>query len=386
MHGKKIILMISIFVVIFFVCNKDICMASQRDKKEENQWIAEFLDDSDMSDIQKILNDNLEEIRFSFLDYIMELLEGKRPFSVDDMAGEVKNAFLRELKGNKSLWYQCLVIALLASFFSNVATIFQNKMVGEVGYYIGYLLLFSLLVAGFSKIFVVAQKLLSLFLLFMKAFVPVYFMMAAASNGSLAAMGGYQMALLAIVTVECIIEKIVFPAVQIYFILVLLNHLSKEDKLSKMLELMEQGIKWSMKSMLGIIIGLNAIQGLLLPGIQKVRQNAFLKTTRVIPVVGDAFSGVTETVLSITGLLRNAIGVAGVTALFLLGIVPVLKIVTYSLVFRVEAAFLQPVGEKNICDCFTGMAKTAEFLLYIELVTLLLFCLTILIVSYSFGG
>ena len=130
MHGKKIILMISIFVVIFFVCNKDICMASQRDKKEENQWIAEFLEDSDMSDIQKILNDNLEEIRFSFLDYIMELLEGKRPFSVDDMAGEVKNAFLRELKGNKSLWYQCLVIALLASFFSNVATIFQNKMVG----------------------------------------------------------------------------------------------------------------------------------------------------------------------------------------------------------------------------------------------------------------
>lgn len=387
MSGKKIIVVFAIFLASLFFLNKDICIASEKEQGDSEEILIEqFLEDSDLSDIQKILNDNLEQVQFSFMDYMIDLVKGKVSFSMESVASQVKDAFFQDIKGNKSFWYQCLSIAIIAAFFSNLATIFQNKMVGEVGYYIGYLILFTLLVSGFSKIFSVAEQLLMLFVFFMKALIPVYFMMAAASNGSVAAAGGYQMALLAIGVVEFVIGKIVLPAVEIYFMLVLINHLSKEDKLSRLLELLEMGIKWAMKGMLGMIVGLNAVQGLLLPGIQKVRQNVILKTSEVIPVVGDALSGITETVLSVAGLLRNAVGVAGVTAILLLAIVPVLKIISYSVIFRLEAVFLQPLGEKNMCDCFVGMAKTAEFLLYIEVVSMLLFCLTLLIVSYSLGG
>ena len=246
MSGKKIIVVFAIFLASLFFLNKDICIASEKEQGDSEEILIEqFLEDSDLSDIQKILNDNLEQIQFSFMDYMIDLVKGKVSFSMESVASQVKDAFFQEIKGNKSFWYQCLSIAIIAAFFSNLATIFQNKMVGEVGYYIGYLILFTLLVSGFSKIFSVAEQLLMLFVFFMKALIPVYFMMAAASNGSVAAAGGYQMALLAIGVVEFVIGKIVLPAVEIYFMLVLINHLSKEDKLSRLLELLEMGIKWA---------------------------------------------------------------------------------------------------------------------------------------------
>ena len=204
---------------------------------------------------------------------------------------------------------------------------------------------------------------LDVLLLYVKALLPVYFMMTAVSNGSGVASGGYELALFVIGLVEFVLGKIVFPAVEIYFVFVLLNHLSKEDRLSKMMEFLELGIGWVLKGLLGIVTGLNVIQGILLPAVQKVKQNTILKTGEAIPVVGDALSGVAETVLSVAVLLRNAIGVAGVVAMLLICAVPMLKLLVYQLVFRLEAAFLQPMGDKRICQCLVGISKTAGLLL-----------------------
>ena len=353
---------------------------------EEDLLVEEFLDEDGIKEMQQMLEEQLPNTSFSMSEYIKQLIFGEQPFSITDLGNTIKEAVMEEITANTNLWKQCFFIALIAAFFSNFAMMFQNKQVGETGYYIGVLLLFSLLITAFVGVFSVAEKMLTMLVTFMKVLLPVYFMLTAASSGQSVASGGYQLALLVVTLVDYMIKAVLLPAVKIYFFTVLINQLSKTDKFSKFLELLDTGIRWTMKGLLGLVTGLNVVQGLLLPGVQKVKQNAFLKTGASIPVVGDLFTGVTETVLSVLSLLRNAVGVAGVVAMLLLCFIPLIKLVVYALVFRAEAALLQPMGGGQICECMTGVSKTAGFLLYLEFVSMLLFGITILILSFSLGG
>lgn len=353
---------------------------------EEDILVEEFLDEDGMRELQQMLDEQLPNTSFSMSEYIKKLISGEEPFSITDVGNTIKEAVLEEITANTNLWKQCFFIALVAAFFSNFAMMFQNKQVGETGYYVGVLLLFSLLITSFVGIFSVAEKMLDLIVTFMKMLLPVYFMLTAASNGQGVAVGGYQMALMVVALVDYIIKAILLPAVKIYFFTVLINQLSKEDKFSKFLELLETGIRWTLKALLGLVTGLNVVEGLLLPAVQKVKQNALLKTGESIPVVGDLLSGVTETVLSVISLLRNAVGVAGVVGMLLVCFIPLVKLIVYAIVFRAEAALLQPMGGGQMCECMTGVSKTAGFLLYLEFVSMLLFGITILILSFSLGG
>lgn len=375
-----------LFIGLFFVFVGLPVEQIYAESTEEDLLVEEFLDEDEIKELQQMLEEQLPNTSFSMMGYIKQLISGEEPFSITDVGNTIKEAIVEELMANTNLWKQCFFIALIAAFFSNFAMMFQNKQVGETGYYIGVLLLFSLLATAFVGVFSVAEQMLVMVVTFMKMLLPVYFMLTAASSGQGVASGGYQLALMVVALVNFIIKAVLLPVVKIYFFTVLINQLSKEDKFSKFLELLETGIRWTLKALLGLVTGLNAVEGLLLPTIQKVKQNALLKTGEAIPVVGDLFSGVTETVLSVISLLRNAVGVAGVVAMLLLCFIPLVKLLVYAIVFRVEAALLQPMGGGQMCECMTGVSKTAGFLLYLEFVSMLLFGITILILSFSLGG
>lgn len=379
MKNKKTYFLFVLFLVLFFYGQR----TSVAYAMDSEDFFSDFMGEEELEEIEQIVSENLDEEAFSFSGYVKKLVSGETKLSVSEVWNQIKTGVTQELNANRSLWVQCFVIALMVTFLTNLAEVFENKQVGETGYFIGYLLLLSLLSSTFLQVFAVAENMLELLLTYVKALLPVYFMMTAVSSGSAVASGGYELALLVIALVEFVVGKLVLPVVEIYFVLILLNHLSGEDRLGKLLELMETGIDWVLKGLLGVVTGMNVIQGLLLPAVQRVKQNVVWKTGEAIPVVGDALSGVAETVFSVAVLLRNAIGVAGVVAMILICAMPLLKLFVYQVVFRVEAAFLQPMGDKRICQCLTGISKTAGFLLYLELVSMLLFVLTILILSLT---
>lgn len=370
--------------ILLWACSTTIVQAEDRDR--ETELVEDFLDEDDMSEIEELLQDNLEQDDFSFRAYVMDLVSGKEPFSILDIGKTIKKAIYAEWEENLHVWKQCFFLAFFIGFFANFSTLFRQGQVGDTGSYVGYFFLFSTLVGVFSGLFLFSRQLINLIVQFMKVLLPVYFMMTAASNGQIAASGGYHVALLVITIVDMVLKNILLPAIEIYFFVVLIDQLSKEDQLSKLQELLENGLNWTMKGLVGVVTGMNVIQGLLLPAVQRVKQNIWLKTGQAIPVVGNVLSGAAETVLSVACLLRNAVGVAGVVGLLILCAVPLLKIGMYVIVFRVEAAVLQPLGAERLCDCFVKVSKTAGFLFRLELVTMLLFGITILLLSVSMGG
>lgn len=354
-------------------------------EKEQEITVEDFFEESDFGEIQNILDTNLKKSEFSFWGMVEKFTSGQEAWNFSEILPEIKKVINEEIGKNKTLWLQCFSIAIAVSFFSNFSLVFKNNQVGETGFFIGYLMLYTMLFSTYYGIFRMVGQTIETLLLFMKALFPVYFLTVAAANGAGAASVMYQNVLLIIGGVELIMEKIFLPFLEIYFVLSMVNYVSKEEKLSKLVECLESFIKWGLKGLVGLVLGLHTVEGLLLPALEEVKRNTVLKTGGAIPVVGDTFTGVAETALSVAKLLKNAVGVTGILGVIALCALPVLKLCLYAFIFKLGSGVLEPVGEKRICKCFQAASSTACLLLYLEFAGILLFCITILILSSATG-
>lgn len=348
---------------------------------------AAGVEDIDYEGIQDVIDDIMvDENPMDFGEYVGKLMSGEETFSITNIGNQLLVSMKGEVKANLGTFGRLVSIALVAAIFTNLAIAFKNSQVSETGYYVTYLLMFSLLISTFITASVIASSAIGKILDFMKALVPAYFMSVGFCTGSATSLVFYEAALVIISIVDLILIKIIIPMINIYLVITLVNNLSKEDMLSRLAGLFETIIKWLLKSLLAAVVGFQAIQGLIVPIADQVKRSALLRASSAIPGIGNTIGGVTETILGAGVLLKNAIGVAGLVVILVICAVPILKLVILTLIFKCGSAALQPISDKRIIECISSSAKSLEMLLHSVFVGAVLFLLSITIVAVSTGG
>lgn len=338
--------------------------------------------DFDYNEIQEVIDEVLaSNNNINFEDYVAQLVSGERKFSLKQIGNDIQDAVIKEVKSNTGIFTSLLSIAVIAAVFTNFSYAFKNTQVAETGFYVAYLLLFSILTASFISASALTANTINAVLNFMKALVPAYFLSVAFVSSAGTSMVYYQVTLFLITFVDVLLLKIVIPMINIYLIVAMANNLSKEDLLSKLSDLLSVVIKWSLKTLLGIVVGFNTIQGLILPVTDRVKKSTLMKLAGAIPGVGDVLGSVTESVLGAGILLKNAIGVAGVIVIITICAIPVIKLAVTTLIYRVSSAAVQPISDKRMLNCVIASADAAALLLQTVLIGAVLFLLTITIIA-----
>lgn len=341
----------------------------------------------DYSEIQQVIDDIMSYgNKFDFSSYVEQLVNGEVKFSPTEIGLQLINSVKGELKANISTFGRLITIALTAALFTNLSMAFKNSQVSETGYYVTYLLLFGLLASTFVTASGIASKAVESLLEFMKALAPAYFLAIGFSTGSATSLIYYEAALMLISIVDLIIIKVVIPLIDFYLVITLANNLSKEDMLSKLAGLFGSIINWLLKSLLAAVVGLGAIQGLIVPVADRVKRSALLKASAAIPGIGDAIGGVTETVIGAGILLKNAIGVAGLVVIITICAVPFLKLLMIVMIYKAGSAVLQPISDKRVIECISASAKSSGMLLKSVFVGAVLFLLSITIAAVTTGS
>lgn len=354
---------------------------------EDAKAEADYQENIDYEDIQKVIDDIMyREDAIDFGAYVGKLMSGEETFSLTDIGNQLIQSVKGEVTANLGTFARLISIALIAAIFTNLSMALKNNQVSETGYYVTYLLLFSLLISSFIAASSIAGSAVGKILDFMKALVPAYFMSVGFCTGSATSLVFYEAALVIISIVDVIIIRVVIPLINFYLVIMLANNLSKEDMLSRLAGLFETIIKWLLKSLLAAVVGFQAIQGLIVPVADQVKRSALLKASSAIPGIGNTIGSVTETVLGAGVLLKNAIGVAGLIVILIICAVPIMKLLVITLIYKCGSAALQPVSDKRIIECIGASAKSAEMLLQSVFVGAVLFLLSITIVAVSTGG
>lgn len=344
-----------------------------------------MLDRLEFSEIQDSVDEILGE-NFQFRDTVSELIRGGQPFTPETFLEAVLEQFRESWRTEKNLLFSILVLGIAAALLSNFSNIFRNQQIAEVSFEITYMLLFLLLLKVFTGAAQITAVVLNGIREFMQALVPAFFLSVTMASGGATALVFYQFLLSLIYLLEWLMERSMLPLIQVHVILVFINHLTKEEYLSQLSELVTKAAGWVLKSILALVVGFNAIQGLLAPAIDALKTTAFSRAAQMIPGIGNIAGSVTDVILGSAVLIKNGIGVAALVALAILCLTPLVKLGVLILLLKVAAALLQPVSDKRMVGCVDGVGEGVRLLFQVVFTTAVLFMLTIVVVTAAAGG
>lgn len=354
--------------------------------KGSEKITEELMGKMEFDEVQDMLNEMLGEGSFSFSEALKNLVTGQETLSKEAVQKFLRSLFFSGFSKEKTLFLRILLLILLSAIFSGFGDIFDSGQTGEISFYVVYLLLFTMLMDSFSSLCVNLSENLSWLSRFMKVLSPAYFLAVAASSGGTTAAVFYEGVLLLVWLIQWILMEILLPGIHIYTVVRFVNNLSREEMLGKLSELLETGINWGMKTLLGFVIGLQVVKNLVAPVMDSLKRSVAGKAAGAIPGVGNAVNAVTELIVTGAVLVRNSLGIVVLIALLLVGAGPVIHYGMLSLSYRFLAAVAQPVSDKRIVGCLSTMGESCGLLLRLLLMVDVLCMLTFIILMVSFGG
>ena len=357
----------------------------QREQQEE-ETRQKLMEDMELGQMQDAVNQILKEDSFSIEEILNQILKGESLFQKETMSKWLKNIVKAQLQREQKAMFQVVLLVLLAAVFSNFTAVFGDGKTGETSFYITYMLLLALLIKSFGGMGVELKELLENFILFLKALMPSYFLAVTASSGSATAMIFYEAVLFLIYVIQVVFLKAIVPAIYVLALVELVNYLHSEDFLSKMAELLQTLIEWSLKSCMAVVLGMQLIQNMIGPAMDSLKRDIIGKTAASIPGIGNAINGVTEVALGTAVIIRNGIGVVGIIILVCIGIRPVIRLALLAFLYKLLAAVVQPVSDKRMTGALSTIGNGYVLFLKVLLCMELLIFITIAILSISFIG
>ena len=352
----------------------------------EADTVSDILEELDLSQVQRMLDQMLGEESFSMKDMLDGLIKGEKVLSEDTVQEMVHSFLFSGLEKEKSLLIKILLLILLSAVLANFADVFESGQIGDICFYIVYLLLFILLMDSFSSITRSVQQTITWMAEFMRGLAPAYFLTISIAAGSSTAAVFYEGVLILTWLIQEVILNLLFPGACLYVLISLINNLSKEEMLGKMAELLDTAVSWGLKTLLGMVVGLQVVRGLIAPIMDTLKRSALGKAAGALPGVGNAVNMVTELVLTSAVLVRNCLGVVILLAFVAAGAGPVIHYGFLSLLYRFLAAIAQPVSEKRIVDSLATMGEGCALLLRILFTAEILCILDFVILMTGIGG
>lgn len=320
---------------------------------------------------------------FSFQEVVKLLMKGEVVEAVNKIGNGIMNTILQEFIGNKKLLIQLVAVSIFSAVFTNFSNAFSSDSIGEAGFFVTYLVVFTILASSYGIAVVITKNVVTSLLNFMKVLVPAFCISVTTVSGFTSSSGIYGLLMLGVLLADYFILTIILPFANLYFMLQMVDHLNQERHFSKLAGMIQKGVDWGLKSLFTGIVGVQVLQSLLLPAIDSMKGTVVQRGVSLIPGAGQAISTVLSTMLGAGVIIKNSIGVAGLLCILVYISLPVIKLCVFSVGYQLVSSALQPIGDKRIVNCISGAANGIKMLLKVIWVVSALFMLSLVLAIAS---
>lgn len=332
--------------------------------------------DADLNGIRRAYG--MEE-DISFQDVFQILMNGDVEGAIQKALESFYQGMLVEVLENRTLLIKLLLLIVIAAVFHNYSSILKVSYVGEQGFYITYLMIAMLLLQSFSLVYDMAEELICYIKELMECLLPAFYMSVVLCSGLTTSQMVNSMFLGMLALLEKVLLYLVLPAIRVYFLVVVLNQIQSKDRFSKLAALIKQSVCFILKAVGTGIIGLNVMKSILVPVYDNAKYSVLQKGLSVLPG-GSSFSALGTILLGAGVLIKNCVGISAVLLLLVLGGIPLLKMFSFYVAYRVILAFVQPVSDKRILAGIQGACDSTGVLVRAAGTSLVLSILSIAIV------
>lgn len=332
----------------------------------------------DMSGLDEILK---EKYSISFSGIFNQLKNGDWDGVCSSLGQAIVDNLVYEVRTNRVILIQIMAVIVLGSTFAQISGNI-GEYVKENGFMITYMVLVSLLLGDFVIVQNVVTDTIGEVTEFMKAFYPMYVSSVLYVGGPESAMYSQSILILVIYICQAGIINVILPLIKCSGLVAVMNNLSKEDNFSRLASLMKKIANWGLGTMFAVVTGINVVKSMIAPSIDRVSRNGILRTIGKMSGMSSV-SAVLSVMISTGEFIKNCMGMACTIIIVILAAIPMIKILVIVFTLRCIAAVVQPVGDRRYADGVAIMASTAELMLKACGISVMMFVISIAIMTMN---
>lgn len=332
-----------------------------------DQWVKSQVDNLPKDGVDKYWDQLMKDYGGFFPEgatpSLMEmLLPNGKGFSLKNMLSGLLSFMWHEVLYNGKLLVTIVMISVLSMILETLQTAFERKTVSKVAYTLCYLVVLVIAINSFNIAIGYAKEAIDKMIEFMMAMIPLLFALLASMGNIVTVSVTHPLIVFMIHTVGTLIHTLVFPLLFFSAVLHLVSAMSDKYKLTQLANLLRNIGAGLLGVLLTVFLGVISVRGItssVTDGVT-IRAAKYI-TGNFVPVIGKMFADATDTVISASLLVKNAIGLSGVIIILFLCAFPAIKILVLALIYNVAAAVMQPLGETPIVSCLQTIGKSMVY-------------------------
>lgn len=358
-----------LIIILFLVTLPSPAGGADTSIKPENR-----LPSLDLSGIQRSVEQLDSEINgtvpsLSFKDMVHRMVKGEIPWKPDDILKNMVRIIFKEVVVNFALLGKLVVLAVICAVLENLLAAFERGTTGKLAHAVTYLALVTIAIGSFTLAVRSGQAVVDGMTGFMQALMPVLLTLLVAVGGVSSAALMSPVLLTVMGVFGTLIKSFILPLILFATILSIMNNLTERINLSNLAGLLNTVAMGAMGVFSTIFLGILALQGVAgAVGDSLTIRTAKFATDAFIPVVGGMLSDALEAVVGTSLLIKNAVGLAGMTVIGAAMVMPLLKIVTLAFTYKLAGAMIQPIGDGQIANCLNDLSNSL-FLIFAVVAT-----------------
>ena len=378
---KKIVIIL-MFAFILVIPNSSIAT-------EENQNV--MYSQMESIDINKFVDEAQKYTSEVFKDTdVQELLNDALTGNIDNskLLQNIFSVIGKETLTSVKTIASIMVVIIIHSILKSITDNLENKSVGQIAYYVQYILIVTIIMSSFAEIITMVKDSVQSLVTFSNLLIPILITLVL-TTGNIVTANILQPILLFLVTfIGNFISNIILPIVLASTVLSIVSKISEKVQLEKLSKFMKSGAIWILGIILTLFVSILSVEGSLSSSVDGITaKTAKAAVSNVIPVVGKILSDSVDSVIGCASILKNAVGIVGIIVIIAICIIPIVRLLIIMVTYYMGAAICEPLADSKIIALLQQMGDTFKIMLAVLCVlSVMLIIGTTLVVKISNSG
>lgn len=367
--------------ILMLIITTMMCLTSVKAKTIDNEYNIDFNQIEETSRIIQQRSDYLPQ--FSFKELVNEYkVSHSLTKTLKSMWEGSKKYIFKEVIGSSRLLVELLLLGILCALLQNMQSSFSSSSVNKIAYYACYLVMVVVIIKSFTVIVDLSRDTIDKMIQFVNSLMPSLMILIASVGGFASATMLDPLIMFVTKFFSDIIKDLILPMTFLIVALNIVDNLSDEIKISKLVKLLEQITLWTIGFIMTIFVAFITIRSSTSASIDQVT----LKTTKFmvdsfIPIVGKTLSDAVSTVAGYSLLLKDAVSVVGLVVMVSIILFPLIKLIIIAVIYKFVGAIMEPIVDKKIVECLSSVGGAISILFASILSVAVMFFIIITIIA-----
>ena len=378
---KLFILSLLVIVLCFiFIGNDNVAYAD-----DLSDSIEEQLGNIDLGELEIFFNSIISKPDdVDFITYVGGLLGGEYKVDFTSVSNYILSVFLNNVFEVLPTFLSIIAIAVLCGIIQNSKSAYLSESVTEITFFVCMMGVVLLVSTQIISLYQNVQNIIKNIANLTEIMSPIILTLMLAVGGNVSASVYKPTVAFLSNGVISVFVYAVMPLIAMMTVFNVVSNFSYTIKLGKFADFATSTIKWIIGLIITVFGLFLSVQGMTSAHFDGISLKAAkYAISNSVPIIGGFLKDGFDLILAGSVLIKNAVGIAVVIALFYMILSPVLYLAVFSLLLKLTAALVEPISDTRIANFCISMSKTVTYLTVTLLAVGFMLFITVLLMIFS---